>query len=182
MLWLDREIKNFVVPPACGPQVLTLSRDQFTALLGNLSQLRSVWRLEALRKVPLLATLPPAALDRLADKLEQVYLKSNTEVIKQVSTVHPSTIAQRVICCVGHAAMLDLGYPNALAFETCFVPHTPVSRSKETRASSVRAISCLGRGHSIAVIQNILRLEMRMQTAVHPCLYYTDLLRAGRGR
>jgi len=32
-------------------QVLCLSRKQFSAMLGNLSQLRSVWRLEALRKV-----------------------------------------------------------------------------------------------------------------------------------
>jgi len=33
------------------PQVLTLSRDQFTEILGSLQELKNTWRLEALRKV-----------------------------------------------------------------------------------------------------------------------------------
>jgi hypothetical protein len=35
----------------CCVQVLSLSSKQFNLMLGNLSQLKSVWRLEALRKV-----------------------------------------------------------------------------------------------------------------------------------
>lgn len=50
-------------------QVLTLSRDQFNALLGNLSQLRHVWRIETLRKASAAeAVLPWSTAERLTGR------------------------------------------------------------------------------------------------------------------
>ncbi|GFH26778.1 predicted protein [Haematococcus lacustris] len=48
---LQREPRKACVMATTASIALTLSRDQFSALLGNLSQLRNVWRLDILRKV-----------------------------------------------------------------------------------------------------------------------------------
>ncbi|KAF5835635.1 putative cGMP-dependent protein kinase [Dunaliella salina] len=64
-------------------QVLTLSRKQFNAMLGNLSELKSVWCLETLRKVPLLKGLENATLVKLATVMHQFAVKAGEAVIKQ---------------------------------------------------------------------------------------------------
>ncbi len=68
-------------------QVLTLSREQFSEQLGNLSQLRNLWRIEALRRVPMLSGLPFSQLTRLANKMTSLTFKAGTTVIAQVRLV-----------------------------------------------------------------------------------------------
>lgn len=77
-------------------QTLTLSRDQFTSLLGGLGQLRTVWRLEALRRVPLFSGLSQDVLNRLASVLQPVYLKAGQNAITQVSPEGSSKVASRL--------------------------------------------------------------------------------------
>ncbi|KAL6754149.1 putative cGMP-dependent protein kinase [Haematococcus lacustris] len=80
---LQREPRKACVMATTASIALTLSRDQFSALLGNLSQLRNVWRLDILRKVPLLAGLDPKQLNQLAHALQPLAVKSGDTVITQ---------------------------------------------------------------------------------------------------
>lgn len=68
----------------CSAQLLCLTRDQFQSKLGDLSALRSMWRFEALRRVPLLCTLPPDLMNRLAVALVSEQFQPGQEVIAEV--------------------------------------------------------------------------------------------------
>ncbi|GLC68711.1 cGMP-dependent protein kinase [Pleodorina starrii] len=80
---LRSDVRAATVKAVADSSVLTLSRDEFTRLLGNLSQLRSVWRLEALKKVPLLTALDAATRSSLAAALRSVNFSSSEDVIRQ---------------------------------------------------------------------------------------------------
>jgi hypothetical protein len=64
--------------------VLTLGRAAFTALLGSLSDLRNVWRFEALRRVPLFDRLTDEQRSALAAAMTQVVCRKGDTVVKQV--------------------------------------------------------------------------------------------------
>lgn len=83
-------------------QVLTLSRDQFTALLGSLDHLRTVWRVEALRRVPLLRELSSKQLHHLAGVLAQVRLR-------------------RTVCCAVSLAGLIAHHPSTCTIDVSHV-------------------------------------------------------------
>lgn len=68
----------------CSVQLLCLTRNQFQSKLGDLSALRSMWRFEALRRVPLLCTLPPDLMNRLAVALVSEQFQPGQEVISEV--------------------------------------------------------------------------------------------------
>jgi hypothetical protein len=63
---------------------LVLSREQFQLQLGNLSQLRSMWRFEALRRVPLLCTLKHDLMSKLAEGLVSEKFSAGQDVIREV--------------------------------------------------------------------------------------------------
>lgn len=66
-------------------QALTLDREAFHALLGRLDSLRSMWRFEALQRVPLFAKLVNKTKAAVASALGQVNMPKGTAVVTQVS-------------------------------------------------------------------------------------------------
>ncbi|KAG2497546.1 hypothetical protein HYH03_004293 [Edaphochlamys debaryana] len=80
---LRAEARAATVMALSDATALSLSREQFTRLLGNLATLRNVWRFEALRKVPLLASIEPSTRAQLAAALKPVSYKAGDDVIKQ---------------------------------------------------------------------------------------------------
>ena len=71
-------------------QALTLERDAFHALLGRLDSLRSMWRFEALQRVPLFARIDAKTKAAVAAALGQVSMPGGTAVVTQVSTAEGS--------------------------------------------------------------------------------------------
>lgn len=65
-------------------QALTLDREAFHALLGRLDSLRSMWRFEALQRVPLFAKLDHKTKAGVASALGQVNMPKGTAVVTQV--------------------------------------------------------------------------------------------------
>lgn len=65
-------------------QALTLDREAFRALLGRLDSLRSMWRFEALQRVPLFAQLDNKTKVAVAGALGQVNMPKGTAVVTQV--------------------------------------------------------------------------------------------------
>lgn len=82
---LRRDVRAATVMALTDARALGLSRDQFDALLGNLTQLRHVWRFEALRKVPLFAGIDAKMRGALAAAMTAQAFKAGEEVIKQAS-------------------------------------------------------------------------------------------------
>ncbi|GLI69549.1 hypothetical protein VaNZ11_014092 [Volvox africanus] len=80
---LRSDVRAATVLATADSSVLTLSREQFTKLLGNLTQMRSLWRFEALKKVPLLSALDTTTRSSLANALRSVSFKAGEDVIRQ---------------------------------------------------------------------------------------------------
>ncbi|KXZ43473.1 hypothetical protein GPECTOR_89g493 [Gonium pectorale] len=80
---LRSDVRSATVVALSESSVLTLSRDQFTHLLGNLATLRNVWRFEALKKVPLLSAIDAATRASLAGALRPVSFQVGADVIRQ---------------------------------------------------------------------------------------------------
>lgn len=67
-------------------QALSLDRDSFHALLGSLDSLRSMWRFEALQRVPLFAKLDHKSKAAVASALGQVNMPKGTAIVTQASS------------------------------------------------------------------------------------------------
>ncbi|MEW5303042.1 MAG: hypothetical protein WDW36_005773 [Sanguina aurantia] len=80
---LKQERRAASVAAVTDGEVLMLHRDQFTKLLGNLTDLRHVWQLEVLKKVPLLASLNALQRTALANALVSVNFAAGAAVITQ---------------------------------------------------------------------------------------------------
>jgi hypothetical protein len=65
-------------------QALTLDCEAFHSLLGRLDSLRSMWRFEALQRVPLFARLDHKTKAAVAAALGQVHMLKGTAVVTQV--------------------------------------------------------------------------------------------------
>eukprot|EP00955_Chlamydomonas_euryale_P112304 366124-Chlamydomonas_euryale.AAC.5 len=79
-------------------QVLVMSREQFNAELGDLGQMRSVWRFEVLRRVPLLNELEPAVLGELSQALETHEFKPGQDVVVEQFGVCDAKVSGEVKC------------------------------------------------------------------------------------
>lgn len=80
---LRREPRAASVVALSDSQVLTLSREAFVSQLGHLAELRTVWRVEALRRVPLLRELPPDTLTKMAECMTATTVGVGHDIIKQ---------------------------------------------------------------------------------------------------
>ncbi|KAG1665295.1 hypothetical protein FOA52_015872 [Chlamydomonas sp. UWO 241] len=80
---LRREARAATVVATTDGMVLVLSREMFTSLLGDLGQMRAVWRFEVLRRVPLLNELDAASLGQLAQALEAEDFEPGQDIIKE---------------------------------------------------------------------------------------------------
>lgn len=81
-------------------QALTLDRDAFHALLGRLDSLRSMWRFEALQRVPLFARLDHKTKAAVAAALGQVNMPKGTAVVTQVSGLLRA-LMEKLLWCAG---------------------------------------------------------------------------------
>ncbi|WIA19038.1 hypothetical protein OEZ85_003698 [Tetradesmus obliquus] len=73
---------------------LTLDREAFHSLLGRLDSLRSMWRFEALQRVPLLARLDHKTKAAVAAALGQVAMPKGTAVVTQGERGHAFYIVE----------------------------------------------------------------------------------------
>ncbi|GAX72756.1 hypothetical protein CEUSTIGMA_g212.t1 [Chlamydomonas eustigma] len=78
---LRQEKRAATVIATTKAEVLVMSRDLFQRNLGNLTQLRHVWRFEALRRVPLLCTLDPPTMAKVAEAMVSVQFKQGQDII-----------------------------------------------------------------------------------------------------
>lgn len=81
VLWCMHGVERAMLPAL---QALTLERDAFHALLGRLDSLRSMWRFEALQRVPLFSHLDAKTKAAVAAALGQVSIARGTAVVTQV--------------------------------------------------------------------------------------------------
>ena len=92
---------NLVNPCLSLSQVLTLHRDQFTALLGSLEAIRNMWRFEAVKRVPLFSALPHGHKHRIAAALNQLQLPAGAMAVKEArrrAARRCSALAPRTRC------------------------------------------------------------------------------------
>jgi hypothetical protein len=73
-----------------------LDREAFHSLLGRLDSLRSMWRFEALQRVPLFARLDHKTKAAVAAALGQVHMPKGTAVVTQVRL---GCLSWLVACC-----------------------------------------------------------------------------------
>eukprot|EP00879_Flechtneria_rotunda_P024070 GHRR01025496.1.p1 GENE.GHRR01025496.1~~GHRR01025496.1.p1 ORF type:complete len:154 (-),score=33.94 GHRR01025496.1:221-682(-) len=93
------QLQSVAVPAALcfvSEQVLTLDRDAFHAMLGRLDSLRSMWRFEALQRVPLFARLDNKTKAAVASALGQVVMPKGTAVVTQVRCRLPCSQSSRM--------------------------------------------------------------------------------------
>lgn len=117
-------------------EVLLLDRSAFHSLLGKLDSLRSMWRFEALQRVPLFAGLDPKTKGAIASALGQVSMPKGTAVVTQGERGHAFYIVEsgQLSAFKDNATLPVLSYgPGDYFGELALLP------GGNTRAATVRA-------------------------------------------
>ena len=155
-----------------GASLLCVRRGAFVAALGTLEEVTAAARLAALRRVPLLAPLPPDALLPLARELEALTFPDGAAVVRQGDPGDAFYLLERGLAAVTdasgteYARLRDGAYFGELAL-----------MSDAAGGDGVRKASVVARGGPLHVLR-MTRAAFEALRAAHPAV--AAALAAGR--
>ncbi|KAK9817313.1 hypothetical protein WJX72_012521 [[Myrmecia] bisecta] len=133
---LRQDVRAANVRALTDAQLLAMHRDDFNKLLGSLTDIRYMWRFEALRKVPLLTFLSPAQRSQLCTALKPQHVPANSRVITKGESGDTFYIIEAGLCAVLGDADQELSQAGPTMFfgELALLKGAP-------RAASVKTIT-----------------------------------------
>jgi cGMP-dependent protein kinase len=146
-----------------GASLLRVRRGAFVAALGTLEEVTAAARLASLRRVPLLAPLPPDALLALARELEPLSFADGATVVRQGDPGDAFYVLER-----GQAAVTDAsGTEYARLRDGAYFGELALMAS--TEADAVRKASVVARGEQLHVLRMTRAAFVALRSA-HPAV------------